>query len=244
MNPFFKACSLTLVLITSLTTLQCKEEFKISEPDEKAPFHKGVVVETMNSNGYTYILMKNEAGKHFWIACLEVPVKKGDKITAPQGYIMRDFTSKTLKKTFSSILFIAGVEVDGASSDSNHSKVDSMADPKANQKASMKEFAAETKVKGKTSVNDCYKNIDSLDGKTVTVRGKVIKFLPGIMSKNWIHLQDGTGKEGANDLTVTTIAKTKVGDTIVITGKLIKDKDFGSGYKYPIMVEDALIVVE
>ena len=64
------------------------------------------------------------------------------------------------------------------------------------------------------------------------------------MGKNWIHLQDGTGGEGTNDLTVTTSAAAKVGDTVLVTGKVTTDKDFGYGYKYDVIVEDATIAVE
>ena len=76
------------------------------------------------------------------------------------------------------------------------------------------------------------------------MRGKVVKFSPEIMGKNWIHLQDGTGKEGTNDLTVTTKMMAKVGDTVVISGAVATDKDFGYGYKYGVIIEDADVKVE
>jgi hypothetical protein len=64
------------------------------------------------------------------------------------------------------------------------------------------------------------------------------------MGKNWIHLQDGSGADGSNDLTVTTMDMTKQGDTIVVSGVVVTDKDFGYGYKYPVMIEDAAVKVE
>ena len=76
------------------------------------------------------------------------------------------------------------------------------------------------------------------------VRGKVVKFTPEIMGKNWIHLQDGTGAAGTNDLTVTTSAMAKKGDTVVISGALVIDKDFGYGYAYDVIIEDADVTVE
>jgi len=72
----------------------------------------------------------------------------------------------------------------------------------------------------------------------------VVKFSPEIMGKNWIHLQDGTGVSGANDLTVTTSATAQTGDTVTISGVLVTDKDFGYGYSYDVIVEDAEVVVE
>jgi hypothetical protein len=69
----------------------------------------------------------------------------------------------------------------------------------------------------------------------------VVKFNPGIMGKNWVHLRDGSGKQekGDNDITVTTQDMTSVGDTVVAKGMVRLDKDFGAGYAYPVIVEDA-----
>jgi hypothetical protein len=81
----------------------------------------------------------------------------------------------------------------------------------------------------------------ALKEKPVTIRGKVVKFNPGIMGKNWVHLQDGSGNadKADNDITVTTQDMTSVGETVVIKGTVRVDKDFGAGYAYPGIVEDA-----
>ena len=76
------------------------------------------------------------------------------------------------------------------------------------------------------------------------MRGKVVKFSPQIMGKNWIHVQDGTGAAGTNDLTVTTLDEAKVGDTVLVTGKITLNKDFGMGYKYDLIIEDGKVKVE
>ena len=83
-----------------------------------------------------------------------------------------------------------------------------------------------------------------LAGKPVLVRGRVVKFNPMIMGKNWLHIRDGSGAEGTNDLTVTTDTKVKVGDLVVVSGTLSADRDFGSGYKYGLIVENAKVTVE
>jgi hypothetical protein len=71
-----------------------------------------------------------------------------------------------------------------------------------------------------------------------------VKYNGGIMGKNWLHIRDGSGQEGNNDLTVTTDAPAKVGDTVLVKGKVSTDRDFGGGYKYPVIVEDAKVTVE
>lgn len=93
-------------------------------------------------------------------------------------------------------------------------------------------------------VGELFKESAGLDKKQVTVKGKVVKVSAGIMNKNWIHLQDGSGDpaQKTNDLTITTAEKLpEVGKTVTVTGTVRKDKDFGSGYFYKVMMEDATI---
>jgi hypothetical protein len=73
------------------------------------------------------------------------------------------------------------------------------------------------------------------------VKGKAVKVNNGIMDRNWIHLQDGTGAAGANDLLVTTKATVNRGDVVVVRGTVALDKDFGAGYSYSLLIEDATV---
>jgi hypothetical protein len=99
------------------------------------------------------------------------------------------------------------------------------------------------KAKGQNAytVGEIFAKSGELDKKPVTVRGKVVKVSLGIMGKNWVHLQDGSGDagKGTNDLVVTSAKDApKVGDVVTASGTLFKDKDFGSGYKYTAIVEE------
>jgi hypothetical protein len=102
------------------------------------------------------------------------------------------------------------------------------------------------KAEGGKTVAEVYGEKDALAGKPVAVRGKVVKINTGIMGMNWLHVRDGSGAEGTNDLTVTTKSATmpKVGDVVVISGTVVLNKDFGMGYQYPVIVEDAQVKVE
>ncbi len=105
----------------------------------------------------------------------------------------------------------------------------------------MSAFAEEAKVK---TVAALYQDKAALAGKEVRVQGKVVKVNTGIMGRNFVHLQDGTGKQGTNDLTVTSKDTPKVGDQVTATGRVSVDKDFGYGYQYPLLVEDAKITAK
>lgn len=98
--------------------------------------------------------------------------------------------------------------------------------------------------KADKTIAEIYASKDSLGDGVFTVRGKVVKFSAQIMGRNWIHIQDGTGSSGTNDLTVTTAGAAKLGDIVLISGKLTLNKDFGMGYRYDLIIEDGNVTVE
>jgi hypothetical protein len=102
------------------------------------------------------------------------------------------------------------------------------------------------KADGGKTVAEVFAEKDALAGQPVTFRGKVVKTNADIMGKNWLHVRDGSGEEGTNDLTVTTAPGTMpaVGDTVLVTGNVSLNKDFGMGYAYDVLVEDAQVTVE
>jgi hypothetical protein len=93
------------------------------------------------------------------------------------------------------------------------------------------------------TVAETYEKAEDLDKKKVVVRGKVVKVSKGIMGKNWAHLRDGSGEagKGTNNLVVTSQDEPNVGDVVTARGTLYKDKDFGAGYRYQVIVEEATI---
>jgi hypothetical protein len=101
------------------------------------------------------------------------------------------------------------------------------------------------KAEGGKTVAEVFAEKDQLAGANVVVRGKVVKTNAGVMGKNWLHVRDGSGAEGTNDLTVTTASVLpEVGSTVVVSGPLTLDKDFGMGYRYDVIIEDAEVTVE
>lgn len=107
------------------------------------------------------------------------------------------------------------------------------------------DLAGIAKADGGKTVAEVFAEKDALANQQVVVRGKVVKANYGVMGMDWLHVRDGSGAEGTNDLTVTaTSAPAKVGDTVLVTGKVATDKDFGMGYQYPVLVEQAEVKIE
>ena len=81
----------------------------------------------------------------------------------------------------------------------------------------------------------------SLAGKTISIKGKVVKVNNGILGRNFLHIQDGTGDANTNDLLLTSKQTAAKGDQVMISGVVVLNRDFGGGYKYPVLIEDASI---
>lgn len=192
----------------------------------------GEVLETKEVESYTYLRLKTRDGET-WAAVSTAPVKKGDKVTIENVMVMKNFESKSLKKSFSTIVFgtLAGAGKAGASTSSGSAKpvaVGPVSVPKAsgaNARTVAEVFAKATELKD----------------KPVRVSGKIVKYNAGIMGKNWIHLRDGTGVEadGTHDVLVTTVAPAKLGDVVTVSGTVRTNKDFGAGYTYKVLIEEA-----
>jgi hypothetical protein len=102
------------------------------------------------------------------------------------------------------------------------------------------------KAEGGKTVAEVYAEKDALANQQVTVRGKVVKANPNVMNMNWLHVRDGSGVEGTNDLTVTSVSTPtpKVGDTVLVTGTVTLNRDIGMNYQYPVLIEKAEVKIE
>ncbi len=73
----------------------------------------GVVLETMESGGYTYALLDIE-GDEIWTAGPPTELAIGDEVALVGAVGMQNFTSSTLDRTFEQILFVSGFTAPGA----------------------------------------------------------------------------------------------------------------------------------
>jgi len=212
----------------------------------------GKVVETMDSGGYTYVQV-DDGSKKIWAAAPKLTVAVGDRVIVPAGMPMRDFTSKTLNRTFDVVYFVSSIEVLGgkaaneqvaAAHRAGGDGIPGHGGAGAKEAATSVDLSNIKKADGGQTVAELFAQKAALTGKEVAVRGRVVKYTPSVMGKNWIHLRDGSGGSGTDDLTVTTSADAAVGKTVLVRGKLSTDKDYGFGYHYDVIIEDATVTVE
>ncbi len=199
--------------------------------------HKVKLKEFLQTNNYTYLLV-SENGKEQWLAVPLMEAKVGLTYYYKGGMEMNNFISKELDREFESVMFLGKV-----SRSPVHEETENMLT--ASHSASMKKDAKMKlnidQPEGVLTIAELFANKEKYEGKTIKVKGQVTKFNAQIMDKNWIHIQDGTEYDGLFDLTVTSTANAKVGDIINLKGKIVLNKDFGYGYKYDIIMEEAVL---
>lgn len=229
----------------------------------------GVVAETINSGGYTYVRLTGAKGDT-WVAASEMPIEKGAKMVASVSVVMQNFHSRTLNRDFPQIFFVTNVSLNGvavasnadaaaaagipaksspgvdmpAMANSHDADLPSAAPMGGSPKAGTTALVAKVDpAPGGLTVFQVWEKRASLSGKPVVVRGRVVKANYEIMGSNWYHVQDGSGnlEAGTHDLTVTSNDRANVGDVVTITGPISLGKDFGAGYAYDVMVEKATI---
>ncbi len=101
-----KTCKL-LLLSASLLLLVVVQGQAFS--NKTNPTIGGEIVETMDSGGYTYVQLTSSNGVKSWAAIPQTQVKVGEVVELNSGMVMQNFTSKTLDRTFATIVFSSGI---------------------------------------------------------------------------------------------------------------------------------------
>jgi hypothetical protein len=206
---------------------------------------RGEVLETMDAASYTYVRIKTASGSEVWAAGPQAPVAVGQHVELPPGMTMRAFVSKSLNKTFDEILFVDNLIVVG--------QPDAASPPPLSQqgqggpaKVAPLDLPALPPLEGGVTVAQVLAGAQTLAGQEVRLRAAVVHQNKAILGRDWLHVQDGSrAPDGRYDLTVTTAQQNiQPGDVLLIRGKVAIDRDFGAGYRYDILLEDAQIEVE
>lgn len=208
----------------------------------------GIVLETTNASRYTYVQI-NTGKETIWAAGPVFEVKVGDRVSVEGGMPAKNFKSKVLNRTFED-LYLAG-SITLAGSTNALPAGGSMTLPAGHPVVTGKGGAMASadmpviqKPDGGKTVAEIWAGKTALAGKTVLIRAKIVKITPKVLGMNWLHLRDGSGVDGSNDLVVTTKAEVHVGEVVTVKGTLNTDKDFGAGYKYDVILEDATVIAK
>lgn len=224
-----KFSSLFLILLL-IVTFSCQRNSETKTADQVPGMFSATVIEAKQTSAYSYFHVFQNNQK-FWMATSLLDAKEGDVIYYTDAFEMKDFESKELNKTFDVILFVQ---------DASTSPIEAKA-PVTMGKANPRkvgELLIE-KPAGGITLAELFSDTKKYNGKEVTIRGMVVKYNKRIMGKNWAHIQDGTEHENGFDLTVTTTDTLAEGNIANFTGTINLNRDFGSGYAYDVIMEEA-----
>jgi hypothetical protein len=206
--------------------------------DNLAPnAHQVIAEEVIQTGKYTYIRVSEDEAE-YWIAVEKTEAEKGKTYYWSIGSEMKDFSGSELNRTFESIYFVQDF--------TGEPITESVQKPLQSSGSRLdipeKKGIDIPRTEGCITIAELYARKHDYSGLTVRIKGEVVKFSPEIMDRNWVHIQDGTkDPEGNYDLTVTTNAFLNVGDIAVFEGTIALDKDFGYGYFYPVLLENAIV---
>lgn len=202
--------------------------------ESSTQLHKVVVDEILHTSRYTYLNVTEE-GNQFWIAIPRKEVEKGATYYYRGGLKKTNFKSVEHDRVFETVYLVSDVAKDPS--------MIGMAVQNPHEGMSMP--AGDGKIDpppGGIKISELIQNKEKYDGQTVRVRGRVVKINNMIMNRNWIHLKDGSLEEEGMDLTVTTTDNVAIGHVVAFEGVIAVNKDFGAGYKYEIIMENAALL--
>lgn len=205
--------------------------------DMSAAEHKVTVAEVLHAEKYTYLRVQ-EGGADTWLAITKRDVKVGSTAYYRGGLMKKDFQSKEFNRVFETVYLVGDFRLEGedaaaAPSGHNHAGIPAETEP----------LEAPKNLKpapGAIRISELVGHLAKYEGKTVKVTGKCVKANYMIMGRNWLHLQDGSGDK--LDLTVTTTDMVQPGNIVTMEGKIALNKDFGAGYRYDYIMEEAVAV--
>lgn len=182
---------------------------------------------------YTYLLVKGK-GPEYWVAVPSMDASPGERYEYQGGMMMKDFYSKELDRSFDEVLFLEAIFPEGGTAGMPGEDVTPGSKVAVQKKDVIVEPAG-----GSVAISELFKDPESFEGKTIRIRGEVTRYNPDIMGRNWIHLQDGTEYKGKFDLAATSDKTFKMGSVVTLEGILAINKDFGYGYYYELLLEQA-----
>ena len=224
----------SIILLTGIIACEStseKKNYRLTNPNLK----EVIVKEVIQTTSYTYLRLDEDGDKYWGAIPRNEEMKEGDTYYFDNFMEMKDFPSKELDKTFERIYFIQKISAEPFAANQPNKQ-------KGNPKAGNQEIDPMDPVEGGITLKTLFSDVSKYDGETIKIRGIVVKYTEAVMGKNWVHIQDGTFSGNKFDLTITTADECAIGNLVTFEGIVVLDKDFGYGYAYDVLIEDAKLL--
>lgn len=228
----------TTFLALTIVLQSCESDSAYNKMKVENPLLREVVVkEVLQTSSYTYLKFEEENDSYWAAISRRDDIRNGGTYYFDNYMEMKNFQSKELDRNFESIYFIEFLGDEPFAAPQM-----TMPEQTGSPKVGNHEIEKVEPVEGGVTIGELYENRSKYDGKIVKIKGIVVKYSPAIMSKNWLHIQDGTSSKGDFDLAITTTDECGEGDQVVFEGTVNLDVDFGYGYTYEVIIEDAKLL--
>jgi len=198
----------------------------------------GKITNIIDVPSYTYVEVEIGNDKA-WAAVPTTSVSIGDEVSFSAATPMENFYSRTLDREFAVIYFVDRFITDAGTT--SMSTAAAAAHGQLSQEPAVVFVNDIDKVDGGNTIAEIHARKDELNGNTIRVRGQVTRFTANVLDVNWVHIRDSSG---AANLTVTTDATVAINDVVIVEGRLELDRDYGYGYVYPVILQEARITKE
>lgn len=246
MNKFFLPLSLLLLAFLGACQSKSRDSAAVDDMekdlqavvvDSTAPLHKVTVNEILQGSRYTYLNV-TEDGNPYWIVLPKKEVEKGATYYYRGGLKKTNFKSAEHDRVFEEVYLVSDV-----SKNPNMFGVDGSDPQELSAAGSVPEDNSKIEPPpGGITIAELFANSKKYNGQTVRVKGRCVKLNNMIMDRNWVHIEDGSLENSEDDLTVTTTENVALGAIVAFEGRITLNKDFGAGYKYDIIMEDARLL--
>ncbi|MFV0591281.1 MAG: hypothetical protein ACK5M7_07845 [Draconibacterium sp.] len=239
----YKLRLIAFIISATLVASSCVQNKNPQQAQNVAQANQNVfeVTEVVQGKTYTYLNVKENMADR-WVAVSHQEAKPGDVFYYDDALQMTDFHSKEIDRTFDVIYFVN--QISKTPLNTQQPMAAEMPSGHTGKVAAKSAEVELQKANGEITIADVFTKRNDFTGKEFEIRGVVVKVNEQVMGKNWVHIQDGTSGDGKFDLTITTQADVEVGEEVTFKGKLTLEKDFGAGYFYDVIMEDASLVTK
>lgn len=241
LTAIFSSCQSKPKVVEEVT-FESTPETSSFEPST-SDVHEVVVQEIMNTKKYTYLSVTEGDETR----CLAIPLNPDLEVGATYYYMggikMNTFEKMNFKEDFQTVVLVGGVSNIPILGNGIQMGGEPSGEAVAQNIGNMEPINIKD-LDGGVELSELLSNPTAYNGKTIKVKGQCVKVNNHILNRNWVHIQDGSTNSSneKNDLAITTQDVIPIGATVIFEGKIILNKDFGAGYRYDVLMEEAQLV--
>lgn len=251
LNPFIILLSLLIIGACSsgpelLEAERSSEAESLFKPEGKEAInsqanasHTVQLVDSLQASRYTYYKVE-EGDKEFWIATMKSSFPLNEAYVFDKGLYKTNYYSTEFDRNFDEIYLVSDLRPKQSHSSRAGNTLNQIVRFETNHPVKKHQSDTSLDREGSIKIRELISNASDYIGQEVQITAKVTKINPNIMDRNWLHLQDGSFD--SFDMVATSLEAVPAGHIVTLKAKFAKDKDFGAGYSYDFILENAQLV--